>query len=33
LSLAFSPDGTTLVTGAANGALQFWGISQAIPVE
>lgn len=33
LSLAFSPDGRYLVSGESNGAVQFWGISELIPVE
>jgi WD40 repeat protein len=29
----FSPDGHLLVSGAAGGALRFWGLSEAIPLE
>ena len=32
-SVAFSPDDLLLVSAAADGMLQFWGISEAIPIE
>ena len=32
-SLAFSPDGSMLVSAAADGVLQFWGLSAAMPLE
>jgi len=30
--VAFSPDGRFLVSGGANGWVQFWGLSEAIPL-
>ena len=29
-SVVFSPDGHTLVSGASDGAVYFWGLSEAI---
>jgi WD40 repeat protein len=32
-NVAFSPDGYLLVSGSVDGIVQFWGISEAIPLE